>query len=198
MTASFNQSLEPSVQGVPKLRNLEALQPKTSLHLVSPQGQLHVHTAPFRGSFSLVLSESIRTAGLGGRVLIAQFLKGGVNQGINSAVKLCGKLEWLRPAIPLCINEKNSKEILESDNSTVRNSINSIWELCKERLNENLIDRLVLDEIGLATSLKLIDRHDLIKTLESRPQHTDVILTGTLIPSSIINMADQVTNLRSI
>ena len=60
-----------------------ALQPPPALHLVAPEGQLQVHTAPYRGSFSSVLSEAMRAAGLGSRVLISQFLKGGVQQGLS-------------------------------------------------------------------------------------------------------------------
>ena len=55
--------------------------PRSPVHLVAPEGQLHVHTAPYRGSFSNVFSQAMRAAGLGSRVLIAQFLKGGVQRG---------------------------------------------------------------------------------------------------------------------
>ena len=37
------------------------------LHLVEPEGQLQVHTAGYRGSFSSVLSQAMRSAGLGSR-----------------------------------------------------------------------------------------------------------------------------------
>ena len=39
-----------------------------------PEGLLQIHTAPFRGSFAAVFSQALRTAGLGSRVLISQFL----------------------------------------------------------------------------------------------------------------------------
>ena len=63
---------------------------KLPLHLVEPEGQLQIHTASYRGSFSSVLSQAVRSAGLGSRVVIAQFLKGGVNQGPDGQVQLCG------------------------------------------------------------------------------------------------------------
>ena len=68
------------------------------LQLVATQGQVQIHTSTFRGSFSVVLSEAIRSAGLGSQVLIAQFLRGGVNQGPKGALNLCGRLDWVRPA----------------------------------------------------------------------------------------------------
>ena len=74
------------------------------LRLVSqPEGLLQIHTAPFRGSFAAVFSQALRSAGLGSRVLISQFLKGGVEQGLERSVWLCGRLQWLRPAVAGCL-----------------------------------------------------------------------------------------------
>ena len=85
----------------------DALAPPPALHLVAPEGQLQVHTAPYRGSYSSVLSQAVRAAGLGSRVLISQFLKGGVQQGPSGRVQLCGGLVWLRPDVPACVSEPN-------------------------------------------------------------------------------------------
>ena len=165
------------------------------LQLVSTQGQLQIHTASYRGSFSKVFSEALRAAGLGSNVLIAQFLKGGVEQGSNKGTNLCGQLCWIRPNLPFCI--ANRKEEFPKENQLeLQTSINDIWKTCKEKLFTNSIDRLVLDEIGLAIALGYVDESDLISTLEERPATTDVILTGPVISSEIIEMADQVTELR--
>jgi cob(I)alamin adenosyltransferase len=68
-----------------------------------PEGLLQIHTAPFRGSFAAVFSQALRTAGLGSRVLVSQFLRGGVEQGLAGSLWLCGRLQWLRPDLPLCL-----------------------------------------------------------------------------------------------
>tara|TARA_Y100001968_G_scaffold87923_1_gene78960 strand:- start:11260 stop:11847 length:588 start_codon:yes stop_codon:yes gene_type:complete len=168
---------------------------KFPLQLVSPQGQLQIHTACYRGSFSIVLSEALRVAGLGSNVLIAQFLKGGVEQGLNKATNLCGQLKWIRPDIPFCITE-GKKQFPERTDSDIRNAINELWSFCKKQLVTKSIDRLVLDEIGLASEFGYIEESDLISTLEERPAATDVILTGPALSSKIIDMADQITELR--
>ena len=90
--------------------SLRAVPHKPPLKLAKTQGQVQIHTSPFRGSFSVVLSEALRSAGLGSKVLISQFLKGGVNQGPNGAINLCGRLEWLRPAIETCLTGEFPKE----------------------------------------------------------------------------------------
>ena len=191
MTASANSD-SPG----PTLKIAEPFTKETSssspLKLVEPQGQLQVHTASYRGSFSVVLSEALRAAGLGSRVLIVQFLKGGVQQGPKHGVNLCGRLEWLRPAIESCMTESNqSVHELET-----MNAVQDIWEVCKQRLFDNIVDRIVLDEVGLAISMGLLNENDFISTLERRPPATDVVLTGPAIPSQIMDLADQITELR--
>ena len=166
------------------------------LQLVATQGQVQIHTSTFRGSFSVVLSEAIRSAGLGSEVLIAQFLKGGVNQGPSRAINLCGRLEWLRPAIETCLTEKTLEEHLSLKRKYEEKAIKELWEFCKERLIEKKIDKIVLDEIGMAISLGFIEENDLIFLINNRPSSTDIILTGPSIPPKVIEMADQITELR--
>ena len=169
---------------------------RKALQLVATQGQVQIHTSTFRGSFSVVLSEAIRSAGLGSQVLIAQFLRGGVNQGPSGAINLCGRLEWLRPAIETCLPEKILEEHLSLKRKYEEKAIKELWEFCKSRLIEKKIDKIVLDEIGIAISLGFIEENDLIFMINNRPSSTDIILTGPSIPPKVIEMADQITELR--
>jgi len=169
---------------------------RTPLQLVTTQGQVQIHTSTFRGSFSVVLSEALRSAGLGSEVLIAQFLRGGVNQGPNGAISLCGRLEWLRPAIETCLPEQIAEENLSLKRKYEEKAIKELWEFCKARLGEKRIDKIVLDEIGMAISLGFIEENDLIFMINNRPSSTDIILTGPSIPPKVIEMADQITELR--
>ena len=64
------------------------------------------------------------------------------------------------------------------------------------RLIEKKLDKIVLDEIGIAISLGFIEENDLISMINNRPSSTDIILTGPSIPPKVIDMADQITQLR--
>ena len=176
--------------------SLRAVPHRKPLKLVKTQGQVQIHTSPFRGSFSVVLSEALRSAGLGSKVLISQFLKGGVNQGPNGAINLCGRLEWLRPAIETCLPRDFSEENLSFEKKHAEKAIKELWEFSKKRIVEDNLDKIVLDEIGMAISLGFIEENDLISTINNRPPSTDIILTGQSIPSKVIEMADQITELR--
>jgi len=158
------------------------------LHLVEPEGQLQVHTAGYRGSFSSVLSQAMRSAGLGSRVLIAQFLKGGVRQGPAGSVQLCGGLTWVRPDLPACLSEPDQPGAAEA--------VQAIWEICVSHLRNGDVDQLVMDEVGLAVGLGYLSEAELVSALDHRTATMDVIITGPSIPPSVMAMADQITQLR--
>jgi len=167
------------------------------LKVISSQGQLQVYSSPYRGSFSSVLSEALRSAGLGSRVLISQFLKGGVAQGPRNTISLCGGLEWLRPNIYDCIQVPLSPSFNTSEEAAnTKAAIREIWEVCKELIYNNSLDKLILDEIGLAIECGFIKEKELINALENRHESIDVIFTGPSIPSKVFSMADQITQLR--
>jgi len=165
-----------------------------SLRLVAQQeGLLQVHTAPFRGSFSGVFSQALRSAGLGSRVLISQFLKGGVEQGLERSVWLCGRLQWLRPAVASCLAQPAAAD---EAGRAERDAVLEVWRFTREQMLAGQLDQLVLDELGLAVELGFLEEAEVVAALEQRPSHLDVILTGPSMPSALLAMADQVTQLR--
>jgi cob(I)alamin adenosyltransferase len=169
-----------------------ALTPDLPLRLVAkPEGLLQIHTAPFRGSFGSVLSQALRTAGLGSRVLITQFLKGGVDQGLASSLWLCGRLQWLRPGVPACLSATAPEASAEAIDA-----VQQVWAFSREQLLTGAVDLMVLDELGLAVELGYLELDEVVATLEQRPAQMDVILTGPAMGPNLMALADQVTQLR--
>ncbi|MEB3353969.1 MAG: cob(I)yrinic acid a,c-diamide adenosyltransferase [Cyanobacteriota bacterium] len=170
------------------------LPPVQSSHLrlvPQPEGLLQIHTAPYRGSFGTVLSQALRTAGLGSQVLVCQFLKGGVDQGVAASPWLCGRLRWLRPAVPACLAEPASQEAPE-----VRQAVQDVWAFSRELLLGDGVELMVLDELGLAVELGYLELGEVLQVLQQRPAQMDVILTGPAMGPELMAMADQVTQLR--
>ncbi len=207
MTASLNTTKNflagsrsnpaPFQHDQPNLKAVHSTQTHPPLHLVSPEGRLQIHTAPYRGSFSIVLSEALRAAGLGSRVMVVQFLKGGVNQGPAGSIHLCGQLEWLRPAITHCITQPTPYKSSDNSKSNTQKAVEEIWNICHNHLSKGDLDQLVLDEIGLAIALGYLNEEQIIATLEQKKEAMDVIITGPSIPARLMAIADQVTELRS-
>ena len=170
---------------------------KNNLKRLSQNGQIQIYQSSYRGSYSSIIRDSLRNAALGRKVLLVQFMKGGVKQGMANAVKLCGNLTWVRSAHSF--DQYHSEEIEKNQNlkKTIHESIYELWNLCKKELLSGEKDQIILDEIFLAIERKIIDKDDLISTLENRFISGDVILTGTDIPKDLLLMANQITELRS-
>ena len=197
MTASLVDLSQHSRSTAPGTRS-EAAVVRPELRLVPrPEGLLQIHTAPFRGSVAAVFSQALRSAGLGSRVLISQFLKGGVDQGVEGSLWLCGRLQWLRPATPHCLERPAPRPAadLQPDEDPAA-AVRDVWSYSREQLLAGAVDLLVLDELGLAVELGYLTANEVTDTLERRPLHLDVILTGPSMPPAVIAMADQITQLR--
>ena len=170
---------------------------KNHLKRFTQNGQIQIYQSSYRGSYSSIIRDSLRNAALGRKVLLVQFMKGGVEQGIANAVKLCGNLTWVRSSHSF--DQYNSEEIENNENlkKSIHESTYELWNFCKKELLSGEIDQIILDEIFLAIEMKIIDKDDLISTLENRFISGDVILTGTGIPKDLLLMANQITELRS-
>ncbi len=170
---------------------------KINVKNFSQNGQIQIYQSSYRGSYTSIIRDSLRNAALGRKVLLIQFMKGGVNQGVDHAVKLCGNLTWIRSSHSF--DQYNSEAIQNNKNlkKSIYESTIELWNFCKRELHSGENDQIILDEIFLAIDMKIIDKDDLISTLENRFISGDVILTGTAIPKDLLLMANQITELRS-
>ena len=170
---------------------------KINLKKFPQNGQIQIYQSSYRGSYTSIIRDSLRNAALGRKVLLIQFMKGGVNQGVDNPEKLCGNLTWVRSSHSF--DQYNSEEIENNKNlkKSIHESTFELWNFCKKKLQSGEYEQLILDEIFLAIDMKIIDKDDLISTLENRFISGDVILTGTDIPKDLLLMANQITELRS-
>ena len=176
-----------------KVRN----QTETNLRDIKQNGHIEIYQSPYRGSYSSIIRDCLRNAALGRKVLLVQLMKGGVSQGISNPQKLCGNLTWIRSSDSY--DQYDSEAIANNKqiSTSINNSIIELWNFCKNELISGKNDQIILDEIFLAIEMGIIDKDDLISTLENRFISGDVILTGTSIPKHFLLMADQITELRS-
>ena len=165
------------------------------LNKINQNGQIQIYQSSYRGSYSSIIRDSLRNAALGRKVLLVQLMKGGVNQGIPNAQKLCGNLTWVRSSNSY--DQYESENINKNITNSINNSIIELWDYCKKELLSGEYDQIILDEVFLAVEMNIISKDDLISTLENRFISGDVILTGTSIPKNFLLMADQITELRS-
>ncbi|MBD2462573.1 P-loop NTPase family protein [Oscillatoria sp. FACHB-1407] len=153
------------------------------------EGLVQVFTCQHRSFFANVIAQALRIAGQGTPVLVVQFLKGGIAQGCDRPVTLGQHLDWLRCNLPRSVNTPD----LEDGEAT---SLLELWEHTKRVVAEGKYTLVVLDELSLAINFGLIPEGEVLTFLRDRPSQVDVILTGPDMPQGILDVADQITELR--
>ena len=153
------------------------------------EGMVQIFTAPHRSFFTNVVSQAIRKSAQGQTTLLIQFLKGGIGTGAENPVQLCQNLKWVRCGLPKCIDEG---ELLDEEQA----EISSLWHFARDAVLSNEFNTVIFDELSLAMHYNLIPEQDVVKLIHQRPRRLDLIFTGPNIPNSILETADQVTELR--
>ena len=138
---------------------------ESNIKAIRQNGQIQIYQSANRGSFSNIIRDSLRNAALGRKVLLIQIMKGGVKQGINNPVSLCGNLVWIRPSNSYDHYEKDEIENNEIISRSIKDSVAEIWAFCKKQLLSGLQDQIILDEIFRAVELGIIEKNDLISCL---------------------------------
>jgi cob(I)alamin adenosyltransferase len=169
---------------------LETPSVNTTLKLpYTVEGLIQVFTSQHRNFFTQVMAQALRIAGQGTSVLVVQFLKGGINQGQEHPMKLGQKLDWIRCDLPRCID---TPHIEDSEAA----SLQKLWQYTQLVVLESRYSLVVLDELSLAINLGLIPEAEVLTFLAKRPPHIDLIFTGPSMPKSILDLADQITEIR--
>ena len=152
-------------------------------------GLVQVFTCSHRSFFTSVMAKALRVAGHGTPVLVVQFLKGGIAQGHEHPVQLAQHLDWIRLCAHRCIDTPHLDE-------AEIHSLLQLWQHTQKVVCEGQYSLVVLDELSLAIKFGLIPQAEVLAFLEKRPGHVDMILTGSEIPQAIMDVADQITEIR--
>ncbi len=153
------------------------------------EGLVQVFTCTHRSFFTNVMAQALRIAGQGTSVLVVQFLKGGIDQGYDHPVQLGQNLRWIRCNLPRCIDTPQ----LDQEEAE---SLLDLWRYTQQVVCQGDYDLVVLDELSLAIHFGLISETEVLTFLRDRPRQVDVILTGPEMSAAILDVADQITELR--
>ncbi|MBU7583241.1 MAG: P-loop NTPase family protein [Nostoc sp. TH1S01] len=169
---------------------LESPSTNSTLTLPHPiEGLVQVFTSSHRNFFTTVMAQALRIAGQGTSVLVVQFLKGGIGQGHDKPIQLGQNLDWIRCDLPRCID---TPQLDEAENQALQ----KLWQHTQNVVYEGKYSLVVLDELSLAINFGLIPEADVLAFLAKRPPHIDIILTGPEMPKSLLDVADQITEIR--
>jgi cob(I)alamin adenosyltransferase len=153
-------------------------------------GYIQVYTGEGKGKTTAALGLALRAAGAGMRVFIGQFLK----------KKSCCEHKALeRFGDLITVAQFGSGFVIGSKRTPaeLRVAQKGIAEV--ERLiASGEYDLVILDEINVAIHSGLVCVDTVVKMLDEKPSHVEIVLTGRHADKRIVKKADLVTEMKEI
>jgi cob(I)alamin adenosyltransferase len=153
------------------------------------KGLIQIYTGDGKGKTTAALGLAMRAVGRGLTVLMIQFMKGKnqtgeliMGQRLFPAfqIKPMGRQGLIGPEGPTEQDIALAKEGLDE---------------AKKALSERHCDVLILDEINVAVSMKLLSEESVLHVLDRKPPDIELILTGRGAPEAFMERADLVTTM---
>lgn len=152
-------------------------------------GLVHVYTGDGKGKTTAALGMCARAVGHGCRCLLVQFMKTAGTYGENS-LTLPG-LEVV-PSGHDCL--VFSKQVSQEDLDKAADGLST----ASAALRSGEYDIVVLDEVNVAIKLGLLKAEDVARAVRSRSPGVEVVLTGRYAPPELLELADYITEMRSL
>jgi cob(I)alamin adenosyltransferase len=153
-------------------------------------GLLLINTGDGKGKTTAAIGTAFRALGHGMRVAVIQFIKGKWRTGERKLGEHTENLIWLTMG--------NGCTLHSADRTKDHDAARSAWTRAQELLQSEELDLLILDEILYAINLKFVSAGEVVAALNVRREHLHVILTGRQAPAALIEIADLVTEMRTI
>ena len=87
------------------------------------------------------------------------------------------------------------------DSSNLQHDIDlaqAAWNEADEIISSGDYDLVILDELTYLCSWGWVPTADVVKSIENRPRHVNVVITGRDAPQEFIDVADTVTEMRHV
>ena len=154
------------------------------------KGYVQVYTGEGKGKTTAALGLSLRSAGAGLKVFIAQFVKG-MEYSELIALKRFNDL--------ICIKQYGRDCFIfgrpaEKDIEAAQHGLREVGSV----IRSGAYQVVVLDEVTIATFYKLISVEDVIELIDTKPEHVEIVITGRYAHEKIIERADLVTEMLEI
>jgi cob(I)alamin adenosyltransferase len=154
------------------------------------KGLIQVYTGNGKGKTTAALGLALRAVGHGFRVLVIQFLKGGISYGeLRSAKKLSPYLTIISMGREHFVNKKDPHPI---DVGWAKRG----WELAKRSVQSQKYQLVILDEINVAVEYGMVPLKDLLNLMKNKPENVELVLTGRWARPAVLRCADLVTEMR--
>lgn len=149
-----------------------------------------VNTGDGKGKSTAAFGVVMRAVARGWRVAVVQFLKSGEWQvGEEQTGRKLG-VDWYAMGEGFTWDSKD----LTEDQAVAR----AAWEQAATIIRAGEHRLVVLDEITYPMSWGWIDTGEVVRTIRDRPSQVSIVATGRDAPAALIEVADTVTEMRSV
>ena len=156
------------------------------------KGLVSIFTGQGKGKTTAAIGTAVRAAGHGLKVHIIFFLKGSTYEH--------GEFKTLSKMPDVTIASFGKKGWIREKDTTAehRQQAQLAFEEASKAVNGGEYDLVILDEINVALSFGLIELEQVIKLIEDKPKHVELILTGSDADPRLVMMADLVSEILAI
>lgn len=153
------------------------------------RGLIIIFTGNGKGKSTAAFGTVARAVGHGQKAAVVQFIKGNWECGERNLLSR-NSVEFQVMATGFTWDTQDK----ESDTLAAQ----AVWQHGKRMLSDSSLDLVVLDEITYMVTYGYILLSELIEALERRPSNQTVIITGRGCHRELIQLADTVTEMRSV
>ena len=157
------------------------------------KGLIHVYTGDGKGKTTAAIGLAVRAAGRGKKVLILQFLKGGLRGTgeASAAEKLKIKLVRFAGQISPIFNPKVRS-------SALKESVRKAIAFSLKEIKTDFYDLVVMDEFNNLLHNGYTTMDDAKKIIREKPARLELVFTGRGAPEELIALSDYVTEMKLI
>jgi len=153
------------------------------------KGLIQVYTGNGKGKTTAALGLALRVVGQKMKVIIIQFVKGD---------RTCGEHLFAEQYPLFDIVQLNTGDSFTQTLDELRPVTEQTLSLAEEALTKGDYDVVILDEIFVALSKRLITTSQVIDLISKKPEKVELILTGRGAPQEVIQRADLVTEMIAV
>ncbi|NIT04335.1 cob(I)yrinic acid a,c-diamide adenosyltransferase [Candidatus Saccharibacteria bacterium] len=155
------------------------------------KGSILVFTGGGKGKTTAAVGQAVRARGRDWRVLMIQFIKKWVSGEVTPLKNLGVEVHPMGLGFVGIMGDRRPRSEHEE---AARDAL----ELARKKIDEEIYDLLILDEVNVAISLGLLGTSEVLEFLENKPRNLSVILTGRGAPSEFVEIADLVSEVKEV
>jgi cob(I)alamin adenosyltransferase len=154
------------------------------------KGYIQVYTGDGKGKTTAAIGLSVRAAGAGLKVYIAQFIKMGDYSEIKALKRFSDLITVEQFGLGRFIKGKPSQEDIEAARLGI--------EKIKSLMVSPEYDVVILEEANVAVKCGLISANEILDLISLKPENMELVITGRDALPEIIEKADLVTEMKEI